>query len=237
MLHNTSERWGSLQQTLHWLVVALVLAQLFIGMTLARTPGTDPGWLELYPYHATIGVSILIAMVVRLWWRLRNPVPELPDTLTHGQKQLAHATHWLLYATLIAMPIVGWAMISAFGQQTVVFGIPLPHIVGENTELARELKTWHSAGAAVLAGLLTLHITGALRHGYVLKDGVLHRMAPFLEKAHGDLPVGQRLDPNTPVVGKHGTGSPSASTPAEEAQPEQQQPSHPPESGTPGPAH
>jgi cytochrome b561 len=194
MLHNTTERWGTLQQLLHWGVVALVLMQLLVGMTLARTPGDDPAWQSLMPFHASIGIGILITMLVRLVWRLRNPVPKLPDTLTTREKKLAHTTHWLLYVTLIGIPIVGWLTVNAFGQSPTVFGFNLPSLIAADRELAAELKTWHSAGVAVLAALLTLHIGAALRHGYVLKDGVLNRMAPFLEREHSHLPVGQQRE-------------------------------------------
>jgi cytochrome b561 len=194
MLHNTTERWGTLQQLLHWGVVALVLMQLLVGMTLARTPPENPAWQSLMPFHASIGIGILITMLVRLVWRLRNPVPELPDTLTPREKQLAHMTHWLLYVTLISIPIVGWLTINAFGQSPTVLGFDLPALIAADRELGAELKTWHSAGVAVLGALLTLHIGAALRHGYVLKDGVLNRMAPFMERAHSHLPVGQQRE-------------------------------------------
>jgi len=181
MLRNTNERWGLVQQTLHWLIVALVVAQLLVGMTLGDTSADDPLWQSLFPVHATIGLSILIVMLVRLGWRALNPVPVLPDSLKPWQKTLAHANHWLLYILLIGLPIGGYLMVSAYGQPVPFFGAELPPIIPKNQGLADTIKTLHSLGAAIIVVLVALHIAGALRHGYMLKDGVLRRMAPFLK--------------------------------------------------------
>jgi len=179
MLRNTTASWGTVQQTLHWLIVALVVAQLLVGMTFADLSPDDPLHQSLFPVHTTIGVSILIIMSVRLLWRIVNPVPALPDGLSSGQKTLAHATHWLFYLILIGMPLGGYMMVNAMGHPVPFFGFELPQIIPKNEHLASGLKTFHSLGAAILTVLIALHIAGALRHRYMLKDGVLKRMAPF----------------------------------------------------------
>lgn len=186
MLGNSSERWGLIQQTLHWLVVALVVAQLLVGMTLAGTPVDDPLWQSLFPVHGTIGLSILIVMVARLVWRVANPVPTLPDSLKPWQKKLAHANHWLLYLMLIGLPLGGYGMVNLYGQPVPFFGWELPQILPENQELAAQVKTLHSLGAAIIVTLAALHIAAALRHGYVLRDGVLQRMAPFMKQSQAE---------------------------------------------------
>lgn len=180
MLGNSSERWGLVQQSLHWLMVVLVVAQLLVGMTFGGTPVDDPLWQNLFVVHGTLGFSILMVMAARLIWRVTHPVPALPNSLTSWQQKLARANHWLLYLMLIGLPIGGYMMVSLYGQQVPFFGWDLPPILPENQELAVQVKTMHSLGAGLIVVLLTLHIAAALRHGYVLKDGVLQRMAPFL---------------------------------------------------------
>jgi cytochrome b561 len=121
-------------------------------------------------------------MVARLGWRIINPVPSLPDsTMNSWQQKLAHANHWLLYLMLIGLPLGGYMMVSLYGQPVPFFGAELPPILPENQELAGKVKTMHSLGAALIVVLVALHIAAALRHGYVLKDGVLQRMAPFMK--------------------------------------------------------
>jgi len=183
MIRNTTSSWGLVQQTLHWLIVALVVAQLIVGSTLGATPADASLWRTLFPLHATIGMSIFVVMLVRLLWRVSNPVPELPDTLKPWQKTLAHGNHWLLYIILIGLPIGGYVLVSTHGQPIPFFGWSLPPMpfVPQSETLQATIKAMHGLGAMIVVVLVVLHVAAALRHGYLLKDGVLQRMAPFLK--------------------------------------------------------
>jgi polyisoprenoid-binding protein YceI len=111
------------------------------------------------------------------------------------ERSAAHGTHILLYALLLALPLSGWAMVSAapppFNFPTVLFKtVPWPHIPfieqmsGEDKKTVESaLKTMHSALGWALAALIVLHIAAALRHGIILKDGVMSRMLPRFLKA------------------------------------------------------
>jgi cytochrome b561 len=78
-----------------------------------------------------------------------------------------------------AVPLIGWAYSSAAGFPVVLFGlIPLPDWVSPNRELAELIKPWHEISAWTLAGLVLLHVAAALKHHWVDRDGLLHRMLP-----------------------------------------------------------
>src|SRR5690606_12747909 len=93
---------------------------------------------------------------------------------------LAKAAHVLLYAFMIGAPLAGWAMVSTdpTGIPTVLYGtIPWPHLplpagINEAAEETHELLAW------IGLALIVLHVAGALRHQFWLKDGLLRRMAP-----------------------------------------------------------
>ncbi len=182
MIENTDQRWGIIQQTLHWIVVLVVAIQLMIGFNLWRMSPTDPQWAKTLPIHAGMGLMILGLMLFRLYWRRSHPVPKLPDTLTPSQKWLAHANHWGLYGLLIAMPIVGYFLVSAHGQPVPFFNAKLPALIGENETLQYSLKGMHILGAIALLMLLSLHVFAAFRHAWVFRDGVMERMVPFLSQ-------------------------------------------------------
>jgi cytochrome b561 len=178
-IRNTKQRWGVVTQTLHWLVVLAVLCQLTLGFVLGSVSSETPFWAELFPVHTTLGLSIFMVMVLRLLWRIANPVPELPNTLMPWQKKLARANHGLFYILLIGLPIGGYFLVSAHGHSVPFFGTQLPAAIQENEALQSRLGTMHAVGAFVLIVLVVFHVAAALRHAWLLKDGVLRRMTPF----------------------------------------------------------
>ncbi|MCG6941871.1 MAG: cytochrome b [Thiohalocapsa sp.] len=181
-IRNTRERWGAVQQTAHWLVVILVIAQLVVGFIFADYPSTSPTWIELFPVHTTLGLSILILMLLRLGWRGANPVPSLPDTLPRWQQVAARATHWLFYLLLILVPIGGYVLVSAGGKPIPFFGWELPPVIPKTPSLNSPIFILHATGAWVVAVLIVLHAGAALRHEWVLRDNTLRHMVPFLRE-------------------------------------------------------
>ena len=77
------------------------------------------------------------------------------------------------------VPIAGWAHSSAAGFPVVWFGIiHLPDLVGPDKQLAETLTDVHAALAYTMAGLVALHVAGALQHRFILKDNIVQRMLP-----------------------------------------------------------
>lgn len=85
----------------------------------------------------------------------------------------------MLYVLFFLVPLVGWAYSSAAGFPVVVFGVlPLPDFVPVDKELAALIKPWHANLAWALAVLVVVHISAALKHHWIDKDGLLQRMLP-----------------------------------------------------------
>jgi cytochrome b561/polyisoprenoid-binding protein YceI len=178
-IRNSRERWGSLSQALHWLIVALIALQAALGLTGLMLPlGMQK--LAVFARHKSIGITILGLAVLRLLWRWLNPTPRLPLTLKPHERFLARFTHAALYALLFAMPLTGWMMSSARGFPVSWFNLfQLPDLVPKSETLYRSMVTAHAVLAIALATILALHIAGALKHHFVLKDDTLRRMLPF----------------------------------------------------------
>jgi len=184
-LTNTPHRWGIVQQTLHWFIVIAAITQLTLGFTFANLAQGEPARATVFAAHATLGLIILAVMLVRLGWRLGNPVPRLPDTLEPWQKRLALSTHWLLYLLLIGMPIGGYLLVNAHGHGVPFFGTELPALIPPNEALEEVIESMHVGGAFAIIGLVILHVAGALRHEFILRDNTLRRMTPFPDKRLG----------------------------------------------------
>ncbi|MGI9381995.1 MAG: cytochrome b/b6 domain-containing protein, partial [Methyloligellaceae bacterium] len=148
---------------------------------------------SLYQLHKSLGVTVFAVTLFRLVWRWTHARPPYPASMAPWEKRAASANHGLLYVLLVVLPLSGWAMVSAstFPVPTVLFGwLPLPHIapLAELTPDGKRaiepiLKGVHLALAATVATLITLHVAAALRHHFVLQDGLLRRMWPARRKA------------------------------------------------------
>lgn len=178
-LRNSRERWGSLSQFLHWLIVALIALQAGLGLFGLMLPlGMQK--LAVFARHKSIGITILALAMLRLLWRWLNPAPPLPANLRPYQRSLARFTHAALYGLLFALPLTGWMMSSARGFPVSWFNVlQLPDLVPKSETLYQALVTAHAALAVTLGLTVALHSAGALKHHFVLKDDTLRRMLPF----------------------------------------------------------
>lgn len=177
-------------RTLHWLMAVLILAMLFVGVAMVSSITLRPALLAL---HRPIGIALLVLAIVRLVHRLFRRLPALPDDLPAWQRLAAHASHWALYALMLAMPLVGWAMVSAAGNPVVLWGdVHLPAIAAHDPALYSVLRSAHAWLARALLAVILLHLSAALYHAWVRRDGVLRSMAP--------VPLGRAMDADETAV-------------------------------------
>ena len=156
-----------------------ILAMLFIGVGMAST--VAPSNLTLVAVHKPLGILILILALIRLVVRLRSGAPPLPADLPEPMKLAAHLSHYVLYALMIAMPLIGWAMLSA-AEYPVVLGpsVWLPQILPLSPSLHTTLWNAHFYLAFLFFALILMHIAAALFHALIRRDGVFDAMGPML---------------------------------------------------------
>jgi len=172
-------RFTPLQRLLHWLMAACVLAMLFIGVGMVST--VMPKYLTLVSIHKPLGIAILVLALIRLALRLRYGAPPLPADLPEPMKLAAESSHYLLYALMIGMPLIGWGMMSAAAYPVVLFaGWQLPAILPQSDSLHTLLWDAHFYLAFAFFALVLLHVAAALFHALVRRDGVFATMAPVV---------------------------------------------------------
>ncbi len=178
-LRNTTVRWGTVAQLLHWVIVALVITQVILAGIADELP-LGMKKLAVLARHKSVGITILMLVVVRLAWRWTNPAPALPSTLKAYERGLARFTHVALYVLLIAMPLTGWMMSSARNFPVSWFNlVQLPDFVPRSQALYDFMHETHEILAYTLGVVVVLHVLGALKHHFIYKDDVLLRMLPF----------------------------------------------------------
>jgi cytochrome b561 len=162
---------------LHWLMAAMLIAMLFIGVRMVSSLGD---YHRLVSIHRPLGIGILLLAVVRIVNRLRNPPPDFLPTMSATERFIASQSERLLYALMVALPLVGWSMLSAGGYPVVLFGsVHLPHILPESPRLFSLLRPTHTVLAYLLFFTFVAHLAGVLFHTVVLRDGLILRMVPW----------------------------------------------------------
>jgi len=164
-------------RVLHWTMAVLILAMLFIGIAMV---GSLADYHRLVGLHRPLGALILVLALIRLANRLRRPPPPLPAGMPPLLKVPAAVSHWLLYGLMIALPLVGWAMLSAAAYPIVLVGsLRLPPIAPHDAALYALLRQAHTVLALLLFATVLAHVSAALMHALIFRDGVFQSMAGF----------------------------------------------------------
>lgn len=170
-------RYSSVAIAFHWTIALLVIVNLVIGLGHESVPALR-AWMGA---HKAIGITVLALTLGRVAWRLTQRPPPLPADTPAWERGAAHATHWSLYALMLAMPLTGWALVSGpdatrplswFG----LFDVPLLSVASATADTADKV---HGLLGWLMLALVVLHVAAALRHHLILRDHVLARMAPI----------------------------------------------------------
>lgn len=170
-----SQRFTSTAKIFHWLLAVLIPGMLSLGwymMLIEETPAA-PWYFDL---HKSIGMVVAATVVLRLLWRLTHRPPMLPAHVAQWQVSASKVSHWLLYASLLAMPALGFAGALFSEDGLSFFGLPLTTFAHPNKDVSEVLFSTHGVIAWILAGLIAVHVLAALKHLLIAKDGLFHRM-------------------------------------------------------------
>lgn len=170
-----TDRYTRVAIAFHWTIAALIVFNLWVGLARKSLPRD---W-QVMSLHKAVGITVLALTLGRIAWRLAHPAPPLPATLKSWERFGANASHVLLYAFMLAMPVTGWLLVSGPERRPLawfgLFDIPYlpvsPALAGFGRS-AHELLGWG------LIALVVVHVGAALRHHFLLRDNVLARMTP-----------------------------------------------------------
>jgi cytochrome b561 len=179
-------RYNTVAIVLHWLIALGILALIAIGLAMTHLDLAPMLKFQLYQLHKSIGITVLLAVLLRILWRLGHRPPPLPD-LDRLEKRAAEGVHGLLYFLMVALPLTGWALVSVspFNLPTVLYNmVPWPHLpilatLTDKAPVEGVMKFIHGKLGWMFGTFILLHAAAALRHHFILRDGILRRMLPF----------------------------------------------------------
>ena len=177
-LKNTESHYGSLSIKMHWIMVILLTATYaFIECRVFFEKGTETR--DLFKmWHFMLGLSVLAMVMIRLYFRFTQVTPKITPPLSALQSFAAKSTHIALYTFMLAMPLAGWFMLSAFGKPIPFFGLELPALMSVNKEIGGTIHDLHELVGTIGYYVIGLHALAALAHHYIQKDDTLTRMLP-----------------------------------------------------------
>ncbi|MBW4963051.1 cytochrome b/b6 domain-containing protein [Sulfitobacter sp. CW3] len=193
-ISNTAIRYGGVTKFFHWLTALLIIALLASGLFAEDLPHetqiqlTQKAWF--FSLHKTMGVAVFFVALLRIIWAISQPKPGLLNADKKLERWLAETVHWVLYASLVIVPLAGWishAAASGFAPIWWPFGQNLP-LVPKSTDIEHLFGAIHVISGKVLMGALFLHFVGAIKHHVIDRDSTLRRMLPG-EPPIGPLPV------------------------------------------------
>jgi cytochrome b561 len=176
-VRNSSVRYGSVAQFLHWAVVALLAVQVTLGLIAHELPAGFER-LVMMSRHKSLGITILGIALLRLLWRLADRPPP-PPPMPRWQLVASRVSHWGLYALLFALPVTGWLTSSAANRPVSWWGlVQLPDFVAPDKGLKEAFEDTHGLLVRLLYVLVAVHVAAALKHQFLDRDGLIGRMLP-----------------------------------------------------------
>ena len=180
---------------LHWLIAPALFAQIGLGLWMLTIPKWPPGvrayWFNV---HKSIGITLSMLILLRLAWRFAHRAPPLPASIAQWQRTAAKASHALLYACMIVMPLSGYLGSSFTKYPIKYFGYTLPHWGFEAPALKALCSQVHYVTAVLFVTLIIVHVAAALRH-LAAGDSVFGRMWPRHEATQPQPQHSSRLYP------------------------------------------
>ena len=103
---NSSEEYGLLAKLFHWITFVALIIQIPFGFYLVGLEFSDRR-IDLENIHILIGICVFYLVLIRLIWKLFNPVPRSKHSFFKGQILISKLNHFLLYVSIFTITISG----------------------------------------------------------------------------------------------------------------------------------
>jgi len=180
VLTNSTQRYGWVTITIHWLMALLIVAMFALGWWMTGLDYYDHWYHSAPQLHKSIGILLLLLLIIRLGWRLANVRPQLLGLW--WEQKIALAVHRLHYLLLLIVMISGYLIPTAEGGGIDVFGwftVPATFTFDQaQADFIGDIHWWSACSAMAL---VAAHAAAALKHHFVDRDHTLLRILGMAE--------------------------------------------------------
>ena len=158
---------------IHWLTLGLLVVAWFLGDALSDARHEGNATLAGYLIHALVGDAVLLLALLRLYFRRKDGTPAAVGSGV--MDKVATGVHHLLYTILILLPVTGIMII-------VTSKVGSALMAGDAGLLPKKFTgvlahNVHEVLVSVLIVIVVVHVLGAIKHQFILKDGLMSRMS------------------------------------------------------------
>lgn len=159
----------------HWLTLAMLIVAWYLGDSLAGSTDGSRATFVGYLIHMSAGASVLVLGLSQLIFRRKDGTPaKVVDKPVF--QAAARGVQYLMYAVLLLLPFSGVLTVitGGAGKALLAWDVNmLPKEHGYHNVFAYEV---HEQLVTVLIVLVVIHLLGAIRHQFFMKDGLMERM-------------------------------------------------------------
>jgi cytochrome b561 len=159
---------------IHWFI-AFAMAQLLLrgAFIMVNVPNSSPEKISALGAHMFAGSLVLVLMILRVVLVNTTRLPPSANGPTPMLTRVKKIVHPLLYVSIFIQALAGLGMAYQADLPSVIF---LHQGALPPSFWIYPLRTVH-LNSRILMGLIALHLSGALYHTFVLRDGLLRRMS------------------------------------------------------------
>lgn len=172
------KRYAPISIVLHWAMFLLIAGAYSCILLRENFPRGSDIREGLKTWHFMLGLTILLLFFIRIVARFLTAKPAISPPPPALQMYLSKGVHWALYAFMLAMPVLGWTILSAKGKTIPFYGLELFALVSPDKAWADQVQEIHETIGTIGYYLIGLHAGAALVHHYFYKDNTLKRMLP-----------------------------------------------------------
>lgn len=177
MIRDSSESYGLVTRTIHWLSAVIIIALFASGLYMVELDYYDKLYHTLPYYHKSVGILLAIVILLRFAWRFVNPKPKPEITVKKWEHLVATIVQWGMMLLILLVVVLGYLISTAAGDSISVFGwFDLPAVAVPIENQADVAGKWHYYAACLLIALATVHTLAAIKHHFIDKDRTLMRM-------------------------------------------------------------
>ncbi len=167
------EKYSKRSIIVHWLTLILLVAAWFLGESASDARHEGGATIAGYMVHILVGGTVLLLTLLRIVFRRADGTP--PPMGDTPMDKVAKGIHHVLYLLLIVLPLSGI-------MQVLTSNVGKALLAGDASLLPKKFEgvaahDVHEILVNVLIVVVVVHVLGALKHQFVMKDNIMDRMS------------------------------------------------------------
>ena len=124
-----NDRYPLLSIFFHWITAVLIIALFVIGWSMVDLP-RGPERSATFALHKSLGLTVLMLSIFRIFWRWRFPAPPYGDDVARWKIRVARIVHALFYVALLFLIMEMCSRMLHMLWSSFILGFIYPHEAG-----------------------------------------------------------------------------------------------------------